>query len=143
MCMPASECGAGMSQINWSEDLSVGLLPMDKEHKVLVGLINALELAKSTATLDFIERILNTLEEYTKNHFAHEERIMKKMSYPGMAAHFKQHREFEKRVAFYLERFKTSTDPVELLEDVLRFLTKWLIAHIRVEDKRYSEYLLT
>ena len=45
-----------MALIEWDDEIySVGIKKMDEEHKVLVGLINALHAKRETADADFIE----------------------------------------------------------------------------------------
>lgn len=89
-----------MALIKWKgEEYSVGIKAMDEQHKVLIGLINALDQNKWNPDKEFVDKVINTLKEYTQTHFLEEEKVMKKMKFPYLDVHITQHRDFIERVA--------------------------------------------
>lgn len=132
-----------MSKIIWQHDIhSVGIEALDKEHQTLFGLINALEQHKSDSDYKFFEDILKTLQFYTENHFAHEERIMTRMHYSRLTLHKKQHQNFIKNLRSIEKEFEKNKNPQALVAKTLDFLENWLIKHVIVEDRAYGEFLI-
>lgn len=76
---------------------------------------------------------------YIKEHFANEEALMQRHSYPGYLDHKVKHTALTNQVLEYANRLKEgkTTAAVELIE----FLKNWLTAHIKSIDKKYGPYL--
>lgn len=76
----------------WSQDLSVGHPLLDREHQMLIALVNELHGSRGqdggpqTAAL-----ILQRLMAYTEEHFAREEAHMQAIAYPYLAGHRAEH----------------------------------------------------
>lgn len=97
-----------MSLIEWNDEIySVGINKMDQEHKRLISMINALDKLKEQPNKDYLERVFVTLIEYTRDHFAHEERIMERMQYPRLAEHKKQHQIFVDMVTRFKSEYQS------------------------------------
>ena len=78
----------------WRDQMSVHNTMIDTEHKYLIKQINAVEEAvNSNHNHDQIIEVLDHLVEYTKNHFAHEESIQKKINFPTHDDHKRLHQE--------------------------------------------------
>lgn len=123
----------------WSDDLSVGVPRMDDQHRVLLRLINRVaDLGASGASGAAIRNILNQLVEYTRFHFADEEKLMGSWGYPELEAHHKTHEAFVAEVVGLLER----TGSGELIDatSLLRVLKEWLVRHIQGTDKKYGAH---
>jgi hemerythrin-like metal-binding domain len=116
-----------------------GIDLIDQEHTRLF------ELAQETHDLlydsflvdksDKIVELVSELINYTRTHFAHEEEYQKSIQYPYITQHAAQHRQFEDRLAeFDLSGSEDEQD--EIAQDLLDFLTDWLINHIQRVDKK-------
>ena len=131
-----------MSIIEWDDELySVGIVQMDEEHKVLIGLINSLYSKRNSPDTEFIESILDTLVHYTKNHFRHEERVMERIGYQAHDHHKQTHRDFEVTLTKAINEFKENGNNKDTLKKLTELLNNWLRHHILVEDKAYGDYL--
>lgn len=87
---------------------------------------------------DHIAKILNELRDYTKIHFQHEEEYMKSINYKGMFMQKVQHDQFcQKLDELDLEHLDENSD--EVIQEVLTFLTDWLVHHILETDKKIAE----
>ncbi len=76
----------------WREQMSVHNNLIDKEHKNLIDLINAVEIAINTDdNRNIVMQTLDSLLDYTKTHFEHEEIIQQKINNPGITEHKEQH----------------------------------------------------
>ncbi len=122
--------------INWSRSYSVGVNQMDSEHQRLIDIINNLYTAmRSGRSKDAIGSILDELVEYTKTHFAHEERLMKESNYAGFDEQKRAHEALISQVIEIQGKYRSGT---ALGQEVMSFLKNWLVNHIQGLDKRYG-----
>lgn len=111
-----------------------GIELVDSEHKRLF------ELAEQTYQLlkaeyipdkyDHVKDLLIELREYTEKHFADEEEYMESIQYKRITSQRLQHRNFIKKLAEVDVDEVIDEDPEKAIEDILNFLTKWLVHHI-------------
>jgi hemerythrin len=129
-----------MSVIRWSEAMSVGVARLDRDHQVLIGLINRLAVYDSgkAAEAPVVAEVLSALVAYTRFHFRREERVMEACGYPALETHREEHRLLADEVAALSVRFREAPDRVSH-QDLLRFLTDWLNHHILLQDMAYRE----
>ena len=129
-----------MALMEWSEKLSVNIKEVDEQHKKWIKLLNDLHDAmKSGKGNEVIGSTLSGLVEYTKVHFATEEKLLQSHSYPAFLAHKKLHTEMVAKVESLESQYK-SGKPV-LSVEVMQFLKNWLSEHIVGTDKNYGPYL--
>lgn len=130
-----------MPFIEWSERISVGHPLIDSDHHKLIDLVNRLHDAmthrRGAAVLG---EVLRELIDYTRVHFAHEERLMREHSYPKLHEHRRQHADLVGRV-LDLER-KFTAGVVLLSVEVMEFLKQWLTVHIMEHDKALAVFLV-
>lgn len=83
-----------------------------------------------------IIRLISELINYTRTHFSHEEEFQKSINYPYIKEHAAQHRQFEDSLAAIdLDALENNLeDQNETIENILEFLTNWLINHIKKVD---------
>ncbi|MEH6650994.1 MAG: hemerythrin family protein [Motiliproteus sp.] len=80
--------------IIWQEKMSINNKCIDDEHKYLFCLINSVEIALKLESGDkYITMLLDQLEEYTRDHFSHEEAIQIKIKYPYYPQHKQEHQQ--------------------------------------------------
>ena len=117
----------------WSDELSVGVPSIDRQHKVLIGLINELHNAmeKGTAASE-AKAILKQLINYAKAHFIYEESLFMRHDYPATHEHLASHRHIEATLAELKEKSKSSD--FDLSVELMNFLKNWLNNHILKED---------
>lgn len=122
--------------IEWQNHYNTGVVPLDREHREIVRLINALYDAAAPGVFDSKKKsILDALVRYTATHFEHEEQWMRECNFPPYAAHKALHDRMRERT---LELRKN----LNVLErhDLLGFLKSWWIDHIQKEDQQYAPY---
>ena len=83
---------------------------------------------------DNIIKIREELRDYTKSHFAHEESYMKEIGYKGMFTQKVQHDAFIAKLD-EMDLQSLDEDSDEAINDILTFLTNWLVSHILNVDK--------
>lgn len=129
-----------MALITWSPSLSVNVKQFDDQHKKLIDLINKLHDAmKEGKGKDILGDILQSLIEYTKTHFAAEERLMQQHNYGEYEKHKKEHNLLVIQVLDIQKKHKEGT-PV-LTQTIMTFLKNWLASHIQGEDQKYGPFL--
>ncbi|WP_378953474.1 bacteriohemerythrin [Pelosinus sp. sgz500959] len=132
-----------MNFYNWDEKFSVGIRDFDEHHKELIDLLN--EVYKKVFQCEDIdeERILtqktlSNLLEYTKYHFTAEEALMKELDYPEYEEHKGKHDYYINEIDNIVQDHKKGG--VALSFTVFMMLKEWIMVHILVEDKQYSQF---
>jgi len=121
----------------WTNDYSVKNEILDNEHKKLFDIINKLYAAfMKKETKDKMDEILNELHEYTIYHFTHEEQILKDKGAPLHVDHLSMHKHFIKQIADFKDKAAKGQNIVQY--EMMTFLQKWLIDHIKGTDQKYS-----
>ena len=130
-----------MSFMEWNKSYSVGVAIFDEEHKKLIVIINQLyEAIAAGVDASALQKISDSLVEYTLMHFRHEEMYFDDWAYPDAAAHIAIHAELRQRVFDYRRQIMEK-DSRELADELAVFLRDWLTQHILVEDRKYGEFL--
>lgn len=129
-----------MKDIVWDHVLSIGVDEIDDDHRRLVELFNLLNHAATEGeSPEYLAAILEELINCTAWHFSHEERLMLKYGYEGMAEHKTEHQELIKSAKELQQIILQAGKLVE--EDDLVYLERWLTQHILVDDMRLGTYL--
>ncbi len=124
----------------WDESFMVGIAEIDRQHKLLVDIVNELYYeAGNNCSHEMLGRILNGLVEYTKTHFAYEEGLLAMHGYPDLGPHQLKHKKLVARVMEFQGRVTANDESV--LEELLQFLKNWLANHIQGTDKKYVPFL--
>jgi len=124
----------------WLPEYSVNIKTIDSQHRELVNIINRLFVAISMREGDkVIAGILKALQNYTKTHFALEERLMLLAQYPDMDAHVAEHNNLLEQLDQLCKKHLLEEKPIYF--DILRFLKHWLKEHIIGVDTKYSSAL--
>jgi hemerythrin len=130
--------------IEWDRRYSVGIPKIDDQHKELVRLTNELYascmLSDEKTTAQF-KTTLSSLVHYVTEHFGAEERLLQRVGYPHYAEHKKEHESFVKKMLDDMKLFSEGKSFVP--NNFVRFLKDWILSHIAVSDKQYSEFLFS
>ncbi|MEO5353977.1 MAG: bacteriohemerythrin [Magnetococcus sp. XQGC-1] len=131
-----SECMA------WSEEMGVGEGTMDRDHRILIDLINQLARAHRRQDGVIMEFVVDELYNYTMRHFQREEAYMQAGGYPRLLAHRRLHRQFTRRVTDVRQQFYRNFDPA-IAVDLTQALSTWLQQHIMGVDQEYRKYFVS
>ncbi len=128
-----------MRNLEWNEGMSVGVEAIDNDHKTLLSLINEVnEAINSSSTDAIVEDIFKRLEDYTKQHFAREELLMRQCRYNDLEDHKKQHQRFINKIP-ELRNHLLNANTIDVASETGLFLLNWLMNHIIVEDMSYAK----
>ncbi len=130
--------GSIESDINWSDTLSIGIEPIDQDHKILINLINRSQQIDDIHTdKNQLNSILLELMRYTEYNFSREEAIMKACSYPSLNKHHQVHQLLIKQVEEKLRLHQQNKVSVKQLRE---FLLSWVTDHIQGMDKSFAPF---
>ena len=119
------------------DSYSVGVASLDKQHKDLINMINALPSCE-----DFDEAI-EFLKTYVEEHFFDEERLLSAAHFSGLPAHKLGHQKFVDWLSAMQEKFAGSVHNIEdLAAETHAYLSQWLISHILEDDMTYVGRIL-
>ena len=121
----------------WNSNFETGIAEIDRQHRRLVDLINALATAVADGgKLPEIESLISQLIDYAVIHFADEERLLDVAPLPEdeKVLHRRAHRAFVEKAKEICQH--PGLQRAEVSEQVLEFLTTWLISHILRSDMK-------
>ncbi|MBF0381378.1 MAG: hemerythrin family protein [Magnetococcales bacterium] len=135
--------GTGKGLVQWDDMWLIGVDAIDKDHKKLVELINALFTSKYRYQgFKEIREHAQRLLDYTDYHFDREEQLMRKAKYSGLEDQIKEHRKMQQQAAYIIKNIEEQKKPdLKLVNDTERLLCDWLIKHIVDCDTKISEHL--
>lgn len=121
--------------IEWKSAYKIGDVEIDAQHERLFAMANAFVTARDKSALTAGAM---SLYKYTREHFSHEEKLMRALDYPGIVGHIRQHDDLITRLNSVAASIADSTLPIEDLES---FLRDWLLGHIRFYDTKLAAYV--
>jgi hemerythrin len=126
--------------LEWSQQFSVGIDIIDREHKVLFELYNELHYSILRGeTHAFTAEKLSRLLQYTREHFGEEERLMAECGYPKLEDHCASHRVLTGQVEEMMAELERNQMVVNL--PTIQFLNEWITLHILREDRAYIPWM--
>ncbi|MCW8853616.1 MAG: bacteriohemerythrin [Gammaproteobacteria bacterium] len=129
-----------MAFMLWSNDLVTGIQSIDEQHQWLVNTTNQLhdEINNPQPDNRKIGSILESLIEYTFNHFIVEEDMFQRFEYPQSKSHIEEHNKFAATAALLLSKYESGES---VNNEALDFLKEWLKHHIMKVDMAYVPFL--
>ncbi|WP_417441276.1 bacteriohemerythrin [Idiomarina sp.] len=125
--------------IEWSPKLDVGIEEINRQHQRLIYIANELyRLKLRDGDQHALQRLVDSLINYTATHFNYEELLMERNGYPDLENHKLKHRDLVQDVM----RFKHRVDDHEdVIDELLEFVKAWLMNHIMKSDMAYKGHL--
>jgi len=126
--------------IEWNEKkFSVHITEIDSQHKAWISIINDLHEAMKNkeAKGATLKTIIARLEDYTRFHFATEEKYFEQLNYPEKDTHKKAHQSLLEKIKEMKNRISCD---LLFASDIYYPIKDWLINHICVTDKAYSRF---
>lgn len=131
-----------MNFFYWNKNFEIGIEEIDRQHRGLVDLINRLAVAITEGgKLPDVQFLFGQLMEYAAIHFSDEEKLLAACPLPEgeKEKHRKAHQGFVVKAREIIRR--PDLLQAEVAEQVLEFLTTWLISHILGSDRKIAESL--
>ncbi|MEH6472157.1 MAG: bacteriohemerythrin [Halopseudomonas sp.] len=125
--------------LNWSEDYRLGHARIDAQHQQLFKLLREMEQSiEQCRGNETARKGLLALVDYSRYHFDAEEGHMRRLGYPGLAAHQQEHKGIINEIEHLLDEGK----PV-LTVELVYFVRRWLADHIINSDMKIRDYQKT
>jgi hemerythrin len=125
----------------WKKEMAIGHQVVDDEHKLLICLINSVEIAlKADNHENIILFLIRELQGYTRSHFAQEEKIMVERSFGGYEEHKLAHQKILHEIEELAESVKAAIasehgfDAEEM--KLVPLLRSWIIDHVLQMDMK-------
>lgn len=129
-----------MKDLIWDNSLSVDIQEIDDDHQRLVDLFNMLNHAVMASNApEYIQAVMAELVSFTIWHFHHEERLMLKYNYAGLAAHKAEHQELILSATELQKKFQKNNYVIS--SDDINFFESWLVGHFLGADMELGAYL--
>jgi diguanylate cyclase (GGDEF)-like protein/hemerythrin-like metal-binding protein len=135
-----------MQNVEWKQELSVGIETIDEDHKRLIELTNTLINAiDKDIPKEELKTIFEELEAYTHYHFEREEGFMDEHCITSdihemIRKHKEQHRYFTDKLPELKEQLIYANNK-SVSYEIVEFLLHWLIDHIINEDLKLTQCL--
>ncbi len=130
--------------VEWREELATGNRLIDDQHKELFKRFdNLLTACNQGKGKEEVGNLLLFLGDYVRSHFAMEEELQKKHSYPGYHAHKEEHEGFVRDLQKLENESKNAGTGIALVIQTNQMMTGWLIRHISGTDKALANFLRT
>jgi len=130
--------------IQWSNELSVGVAEVDRQHQEIIeqlnNLIDACNKGKGKTE---VGNLISFLDGYTAGHFKMEEELQRKYAYPDYVAHKSEHEQFLRTLNGLKVQFAETGATLPLTIQINRTVVAWLIDHVTKTDKAMGAYLRT
>src|SRR5512132_1295226 len=129
-----------MALFAWSDDYSVAVPEIDRQHRRLFEYAARLHAAMLAGKAkEVLAPILENLISYTRSHFATEEELMRRHRYPAYAAHKSEHDALTQKVLALQSEFEFGRAALTL--ELMDFLKQWLARHILGTDRLLGAHL--
>ncbi|MBF0589725.1 MAG: bacteriohemerythrin [Magnetococcales bacterium] len=131
--------GASQNLMDWSDQLSVGIREIDRQHMRLVDMVNGLYRSVQEGRVsEAVNTLLPELVNYTVEHFDYEEKMFEEHGYPQTEAHIREHRKLVSQVQNFVAKIQEGNTSVAT--SLLGFLKDWLVNHIMKTDMAYAPF---
>ncbi|MCG7894597.1 MAG: bacteriohemerythrin [Candidatus Thiodiazotropha taylori] len=125
--------------IVWKKEMAVHNQIIDDEHKLLICLINGVEIALRAENHGMMVLFLvRELKTYTKDHFSAEEKIMLEHDYAGFSEHKRAHQDILQQIQELEESIRKAVDNEQALDaeelNLIGLLRSWIIDHVLQVD---------
>ena len=117
-------------------DYEVGVDEIDAQHQELVRLANRLNVSIEQGDTESCRRGFDEMVNFTKFHFATEERYMEHSGYPHTRTHTRAHEKLIEDIELIRLRLQEGS---ELM--ALQTIKDWIFQHIETADKRLGQHL--
>lgn len=136
-----------MPNIVWNKRYSVNVKKLDNQHRHIAEQVNAVNdrinaREESGVLVDGFSELI----ELTKGHFHAEESLMKKLDYPDLKKHKKEHKELVNLLRDVRKQFRREAESLgdfdyDVAIDWLAIHSDWFSVHLAHSDREFGRFL--
>lgn len=124
-----------MTLIEWNPRFELGIESVDRDHRELIDLINALHAAMCAgATHDRVVSGLGRIYAHIAAHFALEEKLMRDANYAGFAEHKLDHDTLLEEIVEIRDTVAADGDYSQ--QELSHSLDRWFSDHVHTFDAK-------
>ncbi len=128
--------------IKLTPDLITEIPVIDKQHELFINKVNDFLVSTvSNGKIPQGEKMLKDFYDYTKGHFATEERFMRKYKFTGLENHWNEHRVYVSKVEKLMIMFEKTGNTPEFIRKIQMEVIDWFKNHILTYDIKMAEFL--
>lgn len=128
--------------LQWDESMVLGIAEIDAQHQAIVEHFSRLsEAAQAGAGKELLEELTQFLVAYAGEHFATEDQLMVKWLYPKIEEHRAEHKCFTLDAESFRDKVEAGGASRELAITITGKLIRWIIQHIKKDDREMVTYL--
>jgi hemerythrin len=121
--------------VTWTPQIATNVDSVDEQHKIIINEINhLLDLMKEGKARSEIGKVVEFLDDYTKTHFADEEKIMAQHNCDIAEVNKQQHKVFLDKIAKFKDQVADKNSSALLTLNIQKELMDWFINHITKID---------
>lgn len=125
----------------WTPSLSVGVGLIDEQHKTWFEKAEKLFTAgQNGQAKEYVGELLAFLDDYTRRHFADEEKYMLSIKYPNYDEQKNAHTQFIAKLSKLRSDYDASGGNLMVILGANQMVLDWLTKHISNMDKKIGEY---
>jgi len=119
--------------------LQTGIPEIDSQHSQLLKCLDDLrEFVGGPYEFAAGFTAIQTLLDYTQEHFAFEEDLLTKCGYPSLDDHVSEHQKLIAEVRSQWERIEHGDN--DIARGVVDTIQRWIFEHINAEDVEYAKF---
>lgn len=128
--------------IDWNDELLTGMEEIDSQHRELFTRFHVFSTACDEGKgREELMPLLGFLDEYIRDHFRFEEKLMEDSGYPGLDVQQAQHLKFMEDLANLAEKMKQGElDKAEVI-GLKGKMVRYMIVHVKNLDRQIAEFL--
>ena len=123
-------------KLEWKDSYKVGQSDIDAQHQHLFELTTLV--IEATGDLPALRKALMLLYKHTREHFEHEEALMRSVNFPGTMAHVDYHNSLLSRLNLVSQDVGKGQVNKAAIENLM---ADWALRHIPHDDAPIAAFL--
>jgi len=124
--------------LKWKRKLSVGIEPLDLQHRYFIGLLNRISEELDGPDKEYQSRLIDELYKFAQLHFEGEENYMYQIGYPDLEKHRQEHLKLLETLHGQMGQYLTD---IIAGEEIISYLSEWFGRHLAQDDHELGAFV--
>jgi hemerythrin-like metal-binding protein len=125
---------------DWTPDLSTDIGEIDDQHRELLRRMRDLHGSMRTGETSTVPAVLAGVRTYARAHFDTEEQHMRRLGFPGLERHHREHDRFTAELDLFEQEWTRRGTTPSLTVGLATWLSGWFRDHIRTFDSEFAAF---